>query len=456
MVALSSVTTIEQVGIHLLHPHPYNQKIYGNEDISELAEHIKASKWIKPLVVSQGNRIISGHRRWQAAVSLGYTCVPVERRTFQNDDDELEALLLENQYREKTPEQRVREGEMWEDIERKKAEQRQKATLKQGTIVPVQENFPERVAPESAIKGQSRDKVAERVGFGTGRTYQKAATVVKTADKLAEEGKKEEAQALLNVLNTQSVDAAAKVVKQPEPVRAAILQTIATGKAKDVKQAEKVARQEERQAAFQKAEVHLDHCQVYTCSVADLRMHIQPASIDIIITDPPYPREFLPVYTDLGQFAAYALKPGGSLLVMIGQSYLPEILQAIMPHVPYHWTVSYLTPGGQSAQLWQKKVNTFWKPVLWFVKGAYTGEWIGDVSRSQVNDKNHHHWGQSESGMADLVERFTLPGQLVCDPFVGGGTTAVVAARLKRRFVGCDIDQACTERTLARVQEVLA
>jgi DNA modification methylase len=142
---------------------------------------------------------------------------------------------------------------------------------------------------------------------------------------------------------------------------------------------------------------------------------------------------------------------------MIGQSYLPEILQLVAPHIAYHWTVGYLTPGGQATQLWQKKVNTFWKPVLWFVKGQYAGDWVGDVTKSQVNDndKNHHHWGQSESGMADLLERFTRPGELICDPFVGGGTTAVVAASLKRKFVGCDIDEQCVQTTLQRVHEVL-
>ncbi len=32
------------------------------------------------------------------------------------------------------------------------------------------------------------------------------------------------------------------------------------------------------------------------------------------------------------------------------------------------------------------------------------------------------------------------PGDVVFDPFIGGGTTAVVAKRLKRRFLGCDIN----------------
>lgn len=165
--------------------------------------------------------------------------------------------------------------------------------------------------------------------------------------------------------------------------------------------------------------------------------------VDIIITDPPYPAEFLPLFDDLAKFAAAALKPGGICAVMIGQSYLPQIVNSLGTHLNYHWTLAYLTPGGQAVQLWQRKVNTFWKPVLIYTNGEYVGEWLGDVTKSDVNDndKNHHHWGQSESGMADLIARLSKPGQLVCDPFLGGGTTAVVCHELGRRFVGCDIDE---------------
>jgi 16S rRNA G966 N2-methylase RsmD len=216
-------------------------------------------------------------------------------------------------------------------------------------------------------------------------------------------------------------------------------------------------RQEEKMQAFIDTEVSLEHYQVHHCAVDALSLHVDPDSIDFIVTDPPYPKEYLSVYADLAEFAAYVLKPGGSLLCMIGHSYLPDILQSLGEHLTYHWTLAYLTPGGQSAQLWQRKVNTFWKPLLWFVKGEYTGQWIGDVCKSAVNDndKRFHGWGQSESGMGDIVERFTTAGQVICDPFVGGGTTAVVAARLNRYFIGCDVDESCVQKTLQRIQEAL-
>ena len=163
------------------------------------------------------------------------------------------------------------------------------------------------------------------------------------------------------------------------------------------------------------------------------------SGLDAIITDPPYSKEYIPLYAELAKAARVALSPEGILAVMCGQSYLPEIMPAMAAEMPYRWVLAYLTPGGQSAQIWPRKVNTFWKPVLLF--GADT-DWLGDVVRSKVNDNNktHHEWGQSESGMAELVSALTDAGEMVCDPFAGGGTTGLVCQRLGRRFIGGDID----------------
>jgi site-specific DNA-methyltransferase (adenine-specific) len=38
-----------------------------------------------------------------------------------------------------------------------------------------------------------------------------------------------------------------------------------------------------------------------------------------------------------------------------------------------------------------------------------------------------------------LVEQFSEPGELVCDPFAGGGTTAVACRELGRQFVGWEL-----------------
>ena len=40
-------------------------------------------------------------------------------------------------------------------------------------------------------------------------------------------------------------------------------------------------------------------------------------------------------------------------------------------------------------------------------------------------DKERHRWGQNEDAFRELLGKFD-PDMMVCDPFVGGGTTALV------------------------------
>ena len=51
---------------------------------------------------------------------MALATVPIERRSFATDEDELEAVLLENANRDKTTEQKVREAACWQEIEAEK------------------------------------------------------------------------------------------------------------------------------------------------------------------------------------------------------------------------------------------------------------------------------------------------------------------------------------------------
>ena len=256
-----------------------------------------------------------------------------------------------------------------------------------------------------------------------------------------------------------AVSDAAGIVDLPAKEQDALVDSVRSGKHKTLRRAAAARRREQRETPPTDMPAHDGRLRLFAAAVADVHEHIEPGSVDCIVTDPPYPRAFLAVYGDLARTAARVLRPGGCCLVMAGQSYLPEIIAAMTPHLRYHWTVAYLTPGGQSVQLWERKVNTFWKPVLWFVNDpdatGYTGEWVGDVARSDANDKRFHHWGQSESGMADLVRRFSRAGETVFDPFLGGGTTGVAALGLNRLFIGSDSDGTAVKQARGRLLETL-
>lgn len=243
-----------------------------------------------------------------------------------------------------------------------------------------------------------------------------------------------------------------RALQRPEVVE--LMKETGAGPIAAVKQVEREARAE-RKAYALSDEIPDDACRLFAADIRGGLPEIEDESIDVIITDPPYPREYLPLYEDLSRLAARVMKPGGSLIVMTGQSYLPEVMARLSESMTYHWCMAYLTPGGQSPQLFHKKVNTFWKPVLWYVKGEYDGDWSGDVLKSPVNDndKRFHEWGQSIGGMREIVERFTDPGAVVLDPFLGGGTTGVVTVCMGRRFVGADIEQSNIDIAWSRISE---
>lgn len=160
--------------------------------------------------------------------------------------------------------------------------------------------------------------------------------------------------------------------------------------------------------------------------------------IDAIITDPPYPHEFIPLLGDLGAWADKVLAPDGILAVLMGQTYLPDVYRLLDGHRPYRWTACYLTPGNGYASM-ARRVQSNWKPLI--VYGG--GPRFADIVRSEGLDasaKSHHRWGQDYSAFHTIIERLTSRGQTVADPFMGSGTTLLAAHALGRHAVGCDLD----------------
>jgi DNA modification methylase len=193
--------------------------------------------------------------------------------------------------------------------------------------------------------------------------------------------------------------------------------------------------------------------ELYVADVRNLSM-ISDGSVDKIITDPPYSREYAAIYGSLSKTAFRVLKNGGSCFIMTGSTYLPEVMSQTCKHLDYYWTMPYIALGGEAVQVWNKHIITFWKPILWFTKGNISNDnWVGDVIRSKRNDKRFHEWGQSESGMSDLISRVTVKNDTILDPFVGGGTTGVITMRLgSRKFIGTDIDASAIETTRNRIE----
>src|SRR5690606_14671023 len=55
-----------------------------------------------------------------------------------------------------------------------------------------------------------------------------------------------------------------------------------------------------------------------------------------------------------------------------------------------------------------------------------------------------------------VISASSRPGDIVLDCFIGSGTTAAVAQRLGRRWIGCDINKGAIQTTAKRLQIIMA
>ena len=229
--------------------------------------------------------------------------------------------------------------------------------------------------------------------------------------------------------------------------------------------ARKVARGESKEIYNAIASVHRDRLTAKRCSLPlhgkDYRLlhgdfrkvghEVPSGSVDLILTDAPYERRYLDLFEPLSLFASRVLSDGGSLIVMMGQSYLPQVMNDLSAHLQYHWIIATLL-GQRRTLIQSRRVCVGFKPMLWFTKGSYRGHAIQDVIRSAGSDKKFHDHGQSESEFVEVIKRLSDEGSTMLDPFVGGGSVAAAALMLGRNFVGIDIDRRHIEITRRRIE----
>jgi DNA modification methylase len=168
---------------------------------------------------------------------------------------------------------------------------------------------------------------------------------------------------------------------------------------------------------------------------------IPDGSIDCIITDPPYPYEFIEVWSKLSRVAKRVLKPNGYCIAYSGQMYLPEVMQRMSENLDYYWTFAVYHEG-QTQIVNGINLMCRWKPVLIFQNGKKKIEnTFQDYFISESREKNGHDWQQSKSGVAYLIEMFTKEGDTILEPFAGSGTTIICAKEKNRNIIAAELDE---------------
>ena len=174
----------------------------------------------------------------------------------------------------------------------------------------------------------------------------------------------------------------------------------------------------------------------------DIIKKIKNNSIDLILTDPPYPKKYLPLWTDLSKEARRVLKPSGFLITYTGQLYLPEVIKRLSEELNYYW-LGAVKHEGRTAQRFEVNMFNRIKPILFYQKPPRKPQkhWTEDLFVSSSPNKEDHEWGQNKEPFKKIIETFTKPEELILDPFFGGGTIIDACAEMKRNVIGIEIDK---------------
>lgn len=191
--------------------------------------------------------------------------------------------------------------------------------------------------------------------------------------------------------------------------------------------------------------------QVITGDCLEVLPTLAAGSVDAVVTDPPYPREYEYLYGAIAKEARGLLRIGGSFLTLCGHYQLPRVTADIGEHLRYRWIIKLDQPGSHARMAMGVMVT--WKPMLWFVNERLTPRRnIVDGCASQKRSKETGHpWQQDLDYALWAINSLTDPGDLILDPFCGSGTTGVACVQTGRRFIGIEIDPGYADIARARI-----
>lgn len=222
---------------------------------------------------------------------------------------------------------------------------------------------------------------------------------------------------------------------------------------RELRKREAEAQKQEVLAKYDKVNVWTGALNINSIEVASIYdLDLPKESIDMVFTDPPYHDEYIGLYERLAEVAVHALKPGGYCMAYAGKMFIPEILACMVKHLEYVSIFAVFHPFSQ-ARIVKHNIFGNWRPILVFKKPGQTAtrEWVQDVVRG-TRDKSHHEWQQDIEAPLQYIAAYTKPGDVVLDPFVGGGTTPWACKQLGRYFVAFDVDENAVKLSMERLR----
>ena len=238
------------------------------------------------------------------------------------------------------------------------------------------------------------------------------------------------------------------IAEKKEAVTKAVSELTTAGMLKVAKEIKKEKKKEEKIKQFEQASLEYqdENVKIFFEDFREGAKTIENNSVDAIITDPPYPIEYIDLWADMFAIADRILKPSAFLVTYANHQNLDRIFQ--LPNsLKYYW-IFKLDFTSKPIAMGRNLIAT-WKPVLIFQKLPFKKieETLEDnIKESKPfnydeRDMHKSNWGQSLGKFEWIIDKFTKPGDLIVEPFAGTGTTLVASKNMKRRCIGYEIDK---------------
>ena len=176
--------------------------------------------------------------------------------------------------------------------------------------------------------------------------------------------------------------------------------------------------------------------------------------VDTIITDPPYG---IKAAKGFGGAKPFGNKKGKLICrreysgdwdnVRISNEYIKELFRISKNQIVFGGNYySDLLPPSPCWLVWDKENSgNFADAELIFTSfktavRIYKWRWNGMLQQDMKNKETRYHPTQKPVGLLKkIIQDYTKEGDLICDPFIGSGTTAVAAIDTGRRFIGMEL-----------------